>query len=231
MNKRRDTSVGSTIRSVRLFSCLASLSHSLAYSSARCSTSLGWNRRRKWGRRGKDCTTNQSQISEEKATVRSRARLNGMSTCATLHARKSEVHEDDYPGCYSEMTDGRPAYLCERTVDGEKQKFGIKFWEKKFFTCGGFQGDEPNGPAYKFLLDGSHQQQSLRATFANGTLEGPISWYFFETRNMEMGIEAVRGKFQPIGKHRSLLLFLDRRTGWCQLGLQFGKRCTDQILV
>ena len=117
-----------------------------------------------------------------------------MLTSVTCRSRKSKLQDDDYPECDVETIDGRPAYFCERTVNGEKQKFGIHFWGGKSFTCGEYQGDLRKGPNYELSLDGPNEQQSLCAIYDNGAVEGSISWYFFESGSMEIGTKTVRGK-------------------------------------
>ena len=135
---------------------------------------------------------------------------NWMLTCATWPSRKTELQDDDYPHCYTEMINGRPAYFCERTVDEEKQKFGIKFSKQNSFICGEFQDNEVNGPGFKLYLDDQYEKKNFCGDFISGNPEGYTSWYFFEFKNLQMGKSAVRKKFPCTEENRFLPPLVER---------------------
>ena len=94
------------------------------------------------------------------------------------------------------MINDRPAYFCERTVDGEKQKFGIKFDLKQSLTCGEFHDEEANGPAYRLYLEDEYEKKSFCGPFVNGIINGLANWYFFDNPGLEIGNAVVRESFQ-----------------------------------
>lgn len=103
-----------------------------------------------------------------------------------LNDRKPKMKDPDYPQCHTETINDRPAYMCERTVDGEKKKFGIKFDRTNSLLCGEFESGQLNGYGYGLHSGEEDTQRMYCGNLVQDLLDGPSSVYFFVTKGLEI---------------------------------------------
>ena len=104
-----------------------------------------------------------------------------------LSYRKPKTKDPEYPECYKDTIDDRPAYFCERIVDGQKQKFGIKFDSTNSFVCGEFEDNQLEGYGAQMSLKETQEPRLDCGQYVKGISEGSTTFNFFVGKSIQMG--------------------------------------------
>lgn len=104
-----------------------------------------------------------------------------------LSHRKPKKKDPEYPECNKDTIDGQPAYFCERRVDGEKQKFGIKFDSINSFVCGEFKDNQLDAYGAEMSFKETQEPRLVCGQYVKGISAGATTFNFFVGKNIQMG--------------------------------------------
>lgn len=111
------------------------------------------------------------------------------------------MKDPQQPECRTETIDGRPAYMCEHEVDGEKRKFGVTF-RTDGVACGEHHNGHLEGHGARLYFEDEDPAQLICSHFVDDKANGSVSWYFFKTKNIEFGRKTVIKMFECTLNHQ-----------------------------